>query len=428
MTAVPLYSGPALRVSQPIGHFWAASIPAQTLLEVTAADRLRLLSRPTPDVPALDWAMAGELEGTQRKLEAVRLKEIAAFIKTIEATFPNSVILSVDDASATEEAGRPWVIQETPAGRWTLTIPQGAQRARVVDGQHRLYAFSGVDPDVARDFELLCAVFVGLPDPIQAFVFATINTNQKPVRRGLAMNLYGYNVEDQERSEWNPEKLAVFMARRLNFEEDSPLFQRVKVEAEGAPEPSLLPGAKRPIPMAAVVDVPLGLVSRHPKRDRDELATRTALLTRRKRKTLSREDAAPLRHWYVDERDADTYALLKAYFQAISEDFWSGERATLMRAVDIRALGDFLGVLLGRNRPAKLSDALNLVEDTRKTAFVEARRIRFDDSFFEATYRGRRRVENTLRLVAGENIWAQLSPADRPEYERVLGQASPGGA
>ena len=94
----------------------------------------------------------------------------------------------------------------------------------------------------------------------------------------------------------------------------------------------------------------------------------------------------------------------------------------LMRAVDIRALGDFLVLLLERNRPAKLNDALNVVGETRKTAFVEARRIRFDDPFFEATYRGRRRVANTLRLAAGENIWDQLSLADRGEYERILGQ------
>src|SRR5262249_38273093 len=139
-----------------------------------------------------DWEVAGALAGTQRKLEVDRLKQIAAFIETMEATFPNSIILAVDEASATDDTTPTWIITPSNgADLGTLAIPHGARKARVVDGQHRLYAFTLADSDISANFKLLCAVFFGIPDPMQAFIFATINTNQIPVRRGLAMNLYG---------------------------------------------------------------------------------------------------------------------------------------------------------------------------------------------------------------------------------------------
>lgn len=414
-----IYAGPAIRVVQPIGEFWVASIPASVLLRATTSDRLRLLAEPRFEERGgelEEWLKAGALEGTQRVLELPRLKQIAAFIRTLEATFPNSIILSVDEASAVEDDGDPWQIEaHGREGFATLRIPENGFKARVVDGQHRLYAFA-MEGDEPVDFDLVCAVFFGLPRPMQAYVFATINTNQKPVRRGLAMNLYGYNVEDQPRGEWSPEKLAVFMARRLNFEEDSPLHLRVRIEAEGAPPPERLAGAKRPIPMAAVVDAGLGLISRNPIRDRDKLRQWTLGFSKAKRRKVldaDRADQAPLRGWYLEESDADTYALLKAYFGVVSDLCWSGERAILTRAVDIRALGDFLGDLVRPLAAGGHSEAIAAVVETSREVFAEAHERPFDHPFFEATYRGRRRVRNGLRLLAGEPIEEQIPPDDR---------------
>ncbi|MDP3156603.1 MAG: DGQHR domain-containing protein [Archangium sp.] len=398
---------------QPIGEFWVASIPAQVLRRTTNAPPLRMVETPTKP----GWPMAGKLAEAQRAPDEKRMKQIAAFIGTFDATFPNSIILAVDDASGDDDVAAPWKIEVGPKGLATLSIPEGARQASVVDGQHRLFAFDFVKEPPDR-FDLLCAIFFGLPEPVQAFVFATINTNQKPVRRGLAMNLYGYNVDDQSRNEWSPEKLAVFMARRLNFEKDSPLHQRVKIEAEGAPTAEALPGAKRAIPMAAVVDAALGLLTRNPKRDRDQLKART--LFRVKRSDLEAQDGAALRGWYLEERDADTYALLKAYFQVVEEKLWSGERALLTRAVDIRALGDFLADIARPHAGRKQSEVVSAVVETSTKVFAKARAISFDDPFFEATYRGRRRVENVLRLVSGEKILDQVPPDDRPHYERLV--------
>lgn len=409
-----LFSGPAIRVAQPLGEFWVASIPARLLLQATEKDPLRLIAEPEKS----GWSAAGTLGGTQRALERPRLLQISSFLNTFEATFPNSIILSVEEESSVEDGGA-WRIEPGGTGGCAkLTIPRDGRKARVVDGQHRLYAFSvGAAP---ADFDLLCAVFFGLADPMQAYIFATINTNQKPVRRGLAMNLYGYNVEDQTRSEWSPEKLAVFMARRLNFENDSPLHRRVKIEAEGAPSASALPAAKRPIPMAAVVDAALGLVTRNPKRDRDLLRARTTVFSKAKRKALPSDDDAPLRAWYLEEADADVYDLLKRYFSVVREQLWSDSHALLTRAVDIRALGDFLGDLVRVHSKAKHAEAIGAVAKAGEQVFAKAKDVEFGDPFFEANYRGRRRVQFALRMLWGQNVLDQVPPEDRPHYERLV--------
>jgi hypothetical protein len=55
-------------------------------------------------------------------------------------------------------------------------------QARIVD----LHAFSQLaDDEEHRDMELLCVVFIDLPTPYHAYIFATINFNQKKVDRSL---------------------------------------------------------------------------------------------------------------------------------------------------------------------------------------------------------------------------------------------------
>ena len=77
---------PAISVTQPLGTFFVASIPARVLLETTYSDKLRAIK-------AAD-GKSYELEGSQRELLVPRLKEIGDYIKSDESTFPNSIILA----------------------------------------------------------------------------------------------------------------------------------------------------------------------------------------------------------------------------------------------------------------------------------------------------------------------------------------------
>lgn len=167
-----------LKVRQPLGECYAAVLPAELLLEVTYSDPLKILGfSETGDY---------ELKGHQRKLLMERLKAIGRFIDTIEAAFPNSIILAANYHASGEledDEAKRWSVdldrQNEPIG--TLTIPSATKLAAIVDGQHRLFGFKEVSLEERRAMSLLCAIYLDLPQPFQAYLFATINSNQKPV-------------------------------------------------------------------------------------------------------------------------------------------------------------------------------------------------------------------------------------------------------
>ena len=229
---------PAISVTQPLGTFYVVSLPARVLLDTAYSDRLRAKR-------SLDGE-SYELEGSQRGLLTPRLRDIGAYIATEESTFPNSIILA---PNFDPETGEPveddesdkmlrWRINEIPTpgvGKgvsYTLTIPTDAALAPIIDGQHRLYGFNFCNKPERLDTELVCSLFPDLPKPFQAFLFAIINSNQKPVDKSQTFELFGYNIEKEPPGNWSPDKLAVYFARKLNTESDSPLCGRILVAAE----------------------------------------------------------------------------------------------------------------------------------------------------------------------------------------------------
>ena len=273
-----------------------------------------------------------------------------------------------------------------------------------------------------QEFELLCSVFFDMPSTVQAFVFATINTTQKAVRRGMALHLYGYDLQDEPRECWSPEKLAVFLVRRLNFDEVSPLFARVKIDAEGAPVPILLQGATRALTLAALVDGILRQISRRPKSDREQLRSER-LWKRAKRRDLE-PDPTPLREWYRKERDADLYALLVGYAGILDQLLWrrGTERSMLTRAVGVRALFDFLAE--GLSRMPEIAENWDSSAQAQLSSLEQALRpavqIDFANPYFEATGRGQKRILNALMIAASWMRLAELRNADREELRALV--------
>jgi DGQHR domain-containing protein len=170
-----------LIVEQPFGEFLVVNIPAVLLLDVAYSDRLTADRRPSGSY---------RLGGSQRPRVERRLKEIGQFIDTPSAAFPNAIILAAnyreEDGLIEEEEDRKWSVSTDKAGlTGTLQIPTRAKLAPIIDGQHRLFAFTYAENKKRLDMPLLCAVFFDLPKPYQAFLFATINANQRPVSKSL---------------------------------------------------------------------------------------------------------------------------------------------------------------------------------------------------------------------------------------------------
>lgn len=206
---------PALRVEQPIGVFYVSVLQARVLLEVAYSDVLSATLR--------DGEECYDLDGTQRVINVKRLQLIAEYINRPDAAFPNSIILTanfrkddgliegdefeLEDAHS-EAIDRRWTVDEREDGTCTLRIPSKEKLAAIIDGQHRLFGFVSARPQ-RLDMDLLCSIFIDLPKPYQAQLFATINSTQKSVDKSLTYELFGYNLNEEDEKYWSPDKLSV---------------------------------------------------------------------------------------------------------------------------------------------------------------------------------------------------------------------------
>ena len=339
----PFLELPALRIEQPVGVFYAASIPAVHLLDLCFADRLRAIPR---DV-------GYELEGAQRELVYRRLREIGRYINTREAAFPNSIILAAncrsDNGAIESREDLRWRIEPAANSESvSLIIPTDTRLAAIIDGQHRLFGFTRAEPE-RQDMPILCSVFLDLPRPFQAYLFATINSTQKAVDRSQTYELFGYNVEKEPEEEWSPDKLAVFLARRLNTDPASPFCNRIRVSAANDLVRSRAQARAEGywmVSMATVVDGIARLISTSPREDADLLRTgkdadRGSLAAQRP------NDRSPLRELYRETRDKVLYVAVLNFFVAAFGAAGSGDGKAdgdsfLTKTVGIQALFDVL--------------------------------------------------------------------------------------
>ena len=344
------YTASALKVAQPLGAFYVTVLPAELLLETCFSDQLR----------AFRSAGAGyELEGTQRGIKVERLRAIADYIDRYDSAFPNSIILAAnlkeEDGTIEEDDGTRWTITENQGcDSYTLLIPSAKKLAAIIDGQHRLFAFKFAASS-RLDMQLICSIFLDLPKPFQAQLFATINSTQKPVDKSLTYELFGYNIAEESEQYWSPDKLAVFLARKLNAESDSPLKNRVIV----APlNDFLVEVSSHEVPwkvsMATVVEGILRLISNNPKRDTNELLTPRP----NERKVLQRitpRDKSALRNEYISGNDQLIYLTVRNFLAASDQVFWrrATDESFIIKTTGIQALFDILRKLVPKALDSK---------------------------------------------------------------------------
>lgn len=348
---------PALRVEQPLGTFFVTVLPVALLLDVAFSDAL--------SATFVAGTQSYELDGTQRLPQPKRLDPIAEFINRTDAAFPNAIILAAnyrkedglieDEPNSDEEddpsdsprrssIDRRWSVTEAANGSYSLTIPSGDKLAAIIDGQHRLFAFTRAIA-TRRNMQLICSVFLDLPKPYQAQLFATINSTQKPVDKSLTFELFGYNIAEEESAQWGPDKLAVFLTRRLATDSDSPLCGRIVIapKRDQALE-AIARDAQWKVSTAVVVEGIMRLFTSNPKKDTNSLLTGEA----QPRPILRglRNDRSPLREFYLSGNDALIYEIVKNYLIACERTFWANALAGsfITKTVGVQALFDVLKV------------------------------------------------------------------------------------
>jgi len=405
MNAFPI-SLPAIRVSQPLGEFFVVAIKAGLLRSVTFIDPVRIAK-------ADRQRFFYNLLGAQRPSSIRRAKQIAHYIDTVEAAFPNSIILAanyINFGVLQEDPKLRWLV-EANNGSYHLVIPSGEAMASVIDGQHRLLGFDYCESE-RKDMDLLCAVYMDLPHAYQAYLFATININQRKVDKSLAYEQFGYNLEDEKADGWSPDKLGVFLTRKLNLDPQSPFQGHIKI----APiqDEKLFPEMEGEwkISTAAIVEGIARLISSAPTKDRDLFHKQSPLT--RSRKYLP-DDTSPLRDCYRSGDDDSLYSLLQDYFGAAKDLFWksASTHSYIRKTVGIQALFDILRYV------AQEVELERIVESVIPILAASAS-VDFSDPIYQASGKGRVLVRNTILLLAGRIKLDDLPDQDGSLYRTLL--------
>ncbi|MCZ4245460.1 DGQHR domain-containing protein [Pedobacter punctiformis] len=401
----------ALKVNQPLGEFYVVSISAKDLLSVSFSEPLRYIDS------------SGAVQGSQRVQDDKRLKEIATYIETVEMAFPNSIILGANynkNGIISKDGDERWrITKDENCGTFKLIIPQELPLAAIIDGQHRLKAFQHVTKQERfDDLQLLCSVYFDLPNSYQAFLFATINSNQKRVNRSVALEQFGYNVDDEPEMAWTPEKFAVFLSRKLNVDSiNSAFYQHIKVTLLDGDK--LFPDGLRPgweVSTATIVDGIDGLITSNAKRDRVMMQEVSVFKGRNRSMIKKVKDVSPLRELFINGNDQAIYDIITSFFNAFRNQFWLSynEKSYIFKTVGVQAAFDVLKLILNKES-GTLSASIDF-----ENYLAKAKGIDFSDKFFQASGIGRGRIKNIIALATGLIGESKIKKTDIPFYLNII--------
>lgn len=397
---------PAIKVSQPLGDFFVVSLKADLLLQTCYTIKAEILDDDDESEPVSYLGkVVNSLVGNQRERTPKRLEEIRRYTETVDASFPNSIILGAnygEDGNLITNNER-WDIEKINDQFYYLVIPSGKKLASIIDGQHRVFGF---EKSSAKDTELLCSVYIDLPLAYHARIFTNININQKRVDKNLAYNLFQFDMEQGKPNSWSPETLAVYFTRVLASDNDSPLKGKIRLG-------TLNNTSETSISMASFIDGILSLITNNPKNDREILHTKKIKDGRDRSMLTSVKSKSPLRKLYLEERDKTLYDIVLNYFSAMKEALWRFD--VFKKTLGVHASFDFLRTICEQNASDKLT------KDFFDTIFETMNGVDFNDQFYGVQTKLRTRLRNTMLISSGirkiDELPLKLS--DKKKYEEI---------
>lgn len=399
----------AIRVKQPFGEFFILSMKAIDLLEVTFSDALR-------------YDENQMLRGSQRALdEKRRVNEITDYINSQDLAFPNSIILAANynqDGFIEDNDEIKWKVEELSNGYFEIEIPTDQKLAAIIDGQHRLNGFKNATEARKKNTDIVVSVYFDLPAPYQAYLFASINYNQKPVNKSLALEQFGYLTELTPPDGWSPELLGVFLTRNLNLDRDSCFYNHIKVSPQNDHFLLELDPKEQDwlVSTATIVDGIMKLITNNPKRDSNVL---NGVIVEKRNRNLLSADSTPLRQFYLNKNDRFIYLTVLNFFNSASEILFANTSngSFIKKTVGIQALFGVLRTLLTE----RLEEDKNISVKYFDEFILKARHVNFSDNFFTASGIGKSRIQNCILICIGfKRIDDIKNESDRPHYERLL--------
>jgi len=172
---------------------------------------------------------ASDVNTYQRMLSRSRMKSIREYI-TDDGIFPTNIVLNLEAKRITfdriQQKKGDGPEQDSGLLGW-LDIKPAYKSAWIIDGQHRLFAYSG-HPRAAKSRVAVLA-FEGLLPSKQAELFIDINAKQKSVKRSLLQELYAELHWDADEPQFRVRAIISKAIQELDADPESPLNGRVQM-------------------------------------------------------------------------------------------------------------------------------------------------------------------------------------------------------
>ncbi|SDU39172.1 DGQHR domain-containing protein [Pseudomonas yamanorum] len=171
---------------------------------------------------------ASDVHTYQRMLAKGRLGKIREYISE-QGVFPTNIVVNIDKKYANfekikQETGK----EESEASGvlgW-LSLRPAYKSAWIIDGQHRLYAYSG--HEYAKTGHLSVLAFEGISPSSQAKLFVDINAKQKSVKPSLLQELFAELHWDAESPSTRVQAVISKAIQTLGADKDSPFLGRIQ--------------------------------------------------------------------------------------------------------------------------------------------------------------------------------------------------------
>lgn len=343
-----------VRIRQPIGEFFIASIPFKDLIEISHIDVRRLKGERGFETYL----------GIQRPLNDKRVKELDQYVNTSDACFPTAVIIAVLGVCAEFNTKKSKLTLSSYHDGETEedNVPYD-QIANVIDGQHRI---EGLKNFQNKSFDVNVSIFIDMDIADQAYLFSTVNLAQTKVNTSLVYDLFDLA---KHRS---PQKTCHNIAVALDKNKKSPFFERIKrlgVSTEGR--------FNETITQATLVQTLLKYISKNPLKDR-------SLYLEGKIPELANVDELSsliFRNLFIEEKDLQIVDVIWNYFEAVDKrwpEAWnsSGKGIMLNKTNGFKGLMRFLRPLyLHIAKPGDVPDTSKFLNILKK--------IKVDDQHFD---------------------------------------------
>lgn len=173
---------------------------------------------------------ASDVDTYQRMMAKSRLNKIREYINQ-DGIFPTNIVINLEKAAVNWDKAHQEQNNNLEAGilGW-LRIKPAYKSSWIIDGQHRLYAYSGLER--AAKARVAVLAFEGLAPSKQAQLFIDINAKQKHVKQSLLLELYAELHWDSDKVTERVSAVISKAVQDLGADKKSPFYGRIQTADE----------------------------------------------------------------------------------------------------------------------------------------------------------------------------------------------------